>query len=124
MKQFLFKDETYQIIGCCMEVYNQLGGGFSEVIYKDALQIEFKARNIIFNREIPYRVTYKDHVLPHYYVSDFVAFSEVIIEAKAAVSICDAHIAQTLNYLKVSGCKVGLLINFGKEKLEYQRLIL
>ena len=124
MTPFILKEETFKIIGCCMEVHRQLGRGFSEVIYKDALQREFRDQSIHFQREQAFSVFYKGEQLPHNYYADFVVFEQVILELKVASGISEAHIAQTLNYLKVSGCKVGLVINFNADRLEYQRLIL
>lgn len=121
---FPLKEETYRIIGVCMDVHRELGHGFREVVYKDAIEFEFKKRNIFYEREKEYQVVYKGIVLPHSFYADFVVFSNVILELKAAEGgISDDNIAQTLNYLKVSSCKVGLLINFGRRKLEYKRLI-
>ena len=123
MEKFLLKEETYKIIGICMEVHNNLGAGFLEAVYKDALEYEFLKNNILFSREQNYKVVYKDIILPHSYTADFVVFDKIIIEVKAVKTIINEHIAQTINYLKVSENKVGLLINFGESKLKYQRLI-
>ncbi len=123
MEKFLLKEETYKIIGICMEVHNNLGAGFLEAVYKDALEYEFLKNNILFFREQNYKVAYKDIILPHSYTADFVVFDKIIIEVKAVKTIINEHIAQTINYLKVSENKVGLLINFGESKLKYQRLI-
>ncbi len=123
MEKFLLKEETYKIIGICMEVHNNLGAGFLEAVYKDALEYEFLKNNILFSREQNYKVVYKDIILPHSYTADFVVFDKIIIEVKAVKTIINEHIAQTINYLKVSKNKVGLLINFGESKLKYQRLI-
>lgn len=119
-----FKEETYRIIGVCMEVHRELGHGFREVVFKDAIEFEFKQRNIFYEREKEYQVLYKGQILQHCFYADFVVFGNVILELKAVEGgISDDNLAQTLNYLKVSGCKVGLLINFGRRKLEYKRLI-
>jgi GxxExxY protein len=107
-----------------MEVHTELGHGFREIVYKDAIEFEFNQRKILFEREKEYQVIYKGKVLQHSFYADFVVFNNVILELKATEGgISDDNIAQTLNYLKVSGCKVGLLINFGRIKLEYKRLI-
>jgi GxxExxY protein len=118
------KDETFEIIGVCMDVHNELGHGFREVVYKDAIEVEFNQKNIFYEREKEYNVLYKGEILQHNFYADFVVFNSIILEVKAAEGgMSDSNIAQTLNYLKVSGCKVGLLINFGRRKLEYKRLI-
>ena len=124
MEHYLLEAETYEIIGCCMEVHSQLGVGFSEIVYKDALEHEFKRNHIPFAREVRYKVKYKDIILPHEFVADFVVFDSVILELKAVTDLSNEHFEQTLNYLAVSRMEVGLLINFRKPKLQYKRLIL
>ena len=124
MEKFLFKEETYQIIGICMEVHRELSFGFSEIVYKDAIEMEAIIKTIQVEREKVYDVHYKGKKLLHKFYADFVMFDNVIVEIKAcAGGICDEHISQTLNYLKVSGCAVGLIINFGKKSLEHKRLV-
>jgi GxxExxY protein len=124
MQELIMKDETYAIIGICMEVHRVLGHGFREVVYKDAIEIEAQRSNIPYSREKEYSIIYKGHVLPRSFNADFVLFQSIILEVKAAEGGFAAdNISQTLNYLKASGCKVGLLINFGRSKLEYKRLV-
>ena len=106
-----------------MDVHNNLGSGFLEIVYKDALEYEFRMANIPFDREVQYKVNYKDIILPHKFYADFVVFDKIILEIKGVNGLVDEHIAQTINYLKVSGNKLGLLINFGELKLNYKRLI-
>lgn len=118
------EEETYQIIGCCMEVHNELGFGFSEIVYKDALEYEFRKNGVLFAREVEYQVKYKDTFLPHKFFADFVAFDCIIIEIKAVSDLVDEHFEQTINYLAVSEMEVGLLLNFRKPKLQYKRVIL
>ena len=115
--------ETYKIIGLCMEVHNNLGKGFSEIVYKDALEIELRDSDILYEREKEYSVNYKGIVLPHKFYADFVVFDTVILEIKSVQHIVDEHIAQTLNYLKVSQNKVALIVNFNNDKLQYKRLL-
>lgn len=124
MGQFLLEAQTYQIIGSCMEVHSELGAGFSETVYKDALEQEFLWQDIPFEREVEFKVRYKDIILPHYYYADFVVFDQVILEAKAVSELRDEHYQQTINYLAVSGLELGLLVNFRKPKLVYKRVIL
>ncbi|MCO5286485.1 MAG: GxxExxY protein [Chitinophagaceae bacterium] len=121
---FPFKEETYQILGICMEVHNYLGAGFLEVVYKDALEIEFKNAGIHFEREKEYTVNYKGNILKHKFFADFIVFDKIILEVKAVKTLADEHIAQTINYLKVSDEKIALLVNFNEPKLNYKRLIL
>lgn len=115
--------ETYKIIVLCMEVHNNLGKGFSEIVYKDALEIELRDSDILYEREKEYSVNYKGIVLPHKFYADFVVFDTVILEIKSVQHIVDEHIAQTLNYLKVSQNKVALIVNFNNDKLQYKRLV-
>ena len=124
MKQeLILKEECFAIVGKCMEVHRNLGSGFLEIVYKDALEYEFDRSGIQYGREVKFEVLYKDTVLPHFFVSDFVVFDEVILEVKAVEGIHDIFIAQTINYLKVSGCKLGVIANFGRESFEYKRLV-
>jgi GxxExxY protein len=125
MDKLLQESETYKIIGLCMEVHRQLGFGFAEIVYKDALQIEASLKDVQVDREKEYFILYKGRKLNHNYYADFVMFDNVIVEVKASRDgIADEHISQTLNYLKASGCSVGLIINFGKKSLEYKRLVI
>jgi GxxExxY protein len=124
MEEFYLKEETYKIIGICMEVHKILGKGHSEIIYGDALEYEFRKNEIPFEREKKYNITYKDIILPHHYFSDFVLFDEIILEIKAIQELSSSEIKQTLNYLAASKNKIGLLINFGEDSLKYKRIIL
>ena len=107
-----------------MEVHNNLGKGFLEIVYKDALEYEFRNNKIQFEREKEYIVNYKNVVLPHKFYADFVVFNKIILEVKSMAGIAEEHIAQTLNYLKVSGLKLGLIVNFGELSLQYKRVVL
>lgn len=107
-----------------MEVHNQLGAGFLEIVYKDALEYEIRKENIRFEREKKFEVNYKGIVLPHNFYADFVVFNEIILEVKSTSNLCDADIAQCLNYLKVSQCKLAILVNFGEKSLVYKRIVL
>lgn len=124
MTDIIYKEESFKIIGLCMEVHNNLGKGFLEIVYKDALEYEFNKNNIPYEREKEYEVNYKDIILPHKFYSDFVVFDKIILEVKGTAGTANEHIAQTLNYLKVSGCKLGILVNFGELSLEYKRVVL
>ena len=124
MGELIYKDDAFKIIGCCMEVHRELGKGHDEVIYKDALEIEFKRQGINFAREVEYTLTYKGAILPHKYFADFVVLDKIILEAKAIEGLTDSHIKQTLNYLAASKLKLGLLVNFGEDSLTYKRVVL
>lgn len=120
----IHKEESYQIIGICMEVHNNLGAGFSEIVYKDALELEFKNAKIEYSREKEYAVNYKGIILSHKFYADFVIFDKIILEVKGKNKIADEDIAQCINYLKVSGNNLALLVNFGEQKLNYKRIVL
>jgi len=124
MTEIIHKEESFKIIGICMEVHNNLGKGFLEIVYKDALEYELRKNKIPFEREKEYPVKYKDVILPHKFYADFVVFNKIILEVKGMTGIADEHVAQTLNYLKVSGCKLGLIVNFGELSLQYKRVVL
>ena len=124
MDNIYLKEESYKIIGICMEVHKILGKGHSEVVYKDALEYEFKLNSIPFEREKMYEIEYKDIVLPRKYVADFVVYNEIIFEVKAISQLTNSGMKQTLNYLASSKNKLGLLANFGEDSLKYKRIIL
>ncbi|MBC5862443.1 GxxExxY protein [Flavobacterium turcicum] len=124
MEEFYLKQETYKIIGLCMEVHKILGKGFNEIVYKEALQHEFIKNNIPFEREKEYKIEYKDIVLSKKYFADFVVFDEIILEIKAISQLTASDTGQTLNYLACSKNKIGLVINFGEDSLKYKRVIL
>ncbi len=107
-----------------MEVHRELGKGHNEIIYKDALVVELGRANIPFEREKKYDITYKDVLLAHPYYADFVVFDKIILEAKAFEKLADAHMKQVLNYLAASKLRVGLLVNFGANSLEWKRVAL
>jgi len=121
---FLFKDECYKIIGCCMEVHSNLGCGFLEAVYQEALELEFIRHSIPNGIESQIDIHYKGVVLDKKYYADFICYDEIILELKAIKSIEDIHVAQLMNYLKAGRKKVGYLINFGSASLEYKRIII
>lgn len=120
----IFKDEVYQIAGAAMDVYNQLNSGFLENVYLDAMAIELQLRNIPFAVQIPVKVQYKNFTLDRHYTPDMVCYDKIIVELKAIKQISAVEEAQMINYLKASGFKVGVLLNFGyPQKLEWKRFI-
>ncbi len=123
MSDIIYKEESYAIIGLCMEVNNKFGHGFSEVVYKDALEIEFTANEILFEGEKEYPIEYKGQILKHKFFADLVVFESIILEVKCVKSLLDEHVSQVINYLRASDKKLGLLVNFSREKLEYKRLV-
>jgi len=124
MRELIYKQESYDIIGKCFEVHNNLGAGFLEIVYKDALEYEFKKANIPYEREKQYIVNYKDQILPHKFYADFVIYDKIILEVKAVSGIADEFIAQAINYLKVSDNKLALIVNFGELSLNSKRIVL
>lgn len=121
---FIFKEESYAIIGCCMEVHRELGHGFLEAVYQEALEMEFDMQGVPHEREKKLNLQYKGKPLKKKYYADFVCFNEIIVEVKAIESLAPDHIGQVLNYLKGTGFRLGLLINFGTQSLQYKRIIL
>ena len=124
MNEFYLKDETYKIIGLCMEVHKYLRKGHNEKVYGDALEIEFKLNNIPYIREQQYNIEYKGIQLSSYYYSDFTVYDEIILELKAIQELTSSETKQVLNYLAASKNKIGILANFGEDSLKYKRLIL
>ena len=118
------EEETYKIIGICMEVHRNLGPGLLEVIYKDALEIEFRENNIPFEREKEFLIEYKGKILPHKFYADFIVNEDIILEVKAVKEFSNEHIAQVLNYLKLANSEIGLLANFQTKSLQYKRYAL
>ena len=116
--------ECYQIIGICMEVHNILGKGLLEIIYKDAIEYELKEKQIPYEREKKYEIEYKDMILPHPFYADFVVYDNIILEVKAQRAIVEEHYSWVLNYLAISKCPIGLIVNFGEDSLKTKRIIL
>lgn len=124
MSDFLYKDETYKIIGACFEVYKEKGCGFLEPVYQECMELELGLQGIPFVAKQSLRLTYKGHPLKHTYEPDLLCFDKVVVELKAASTLADEHRAQLLNYLNATGLEVGLLVNFGHyPKLEYERMV-
>ena len=123
MGDIIYKEDAYEIIGACMEVHNELGHGFSEIVYKDALACIFQEKNIYYEREKEYMVYFKGKILPHKFYADYVVYDKIILEIKCVKAFADEHISQAINYLKVSNTKLAILVNFGRGKLEYQRVV-
>jgi GxxExxY protein len=120
--QYSLQQETGAIIGLAMEVHNTLGAGFLEAVYVEALEYEFIQHGITFGKQKCYQIEYKDIVLQKKYYADLVAFDSVIIEIKAKSEFTKADMAQTINYLKCSGNKVALILNFGADKRGVKRV--
>ena len=123
--ELLYKDESYAIIGACFEVYKEKGNGFVEPVYQECLELELAAQKVPFTAQGALRLTYKGTELKQRYIPDFLCFDKIILEIKAVRQLTDEHRAQVLNYLKATGLRLGLLVNFGHyPKVEYERIIL
>lgn len=123
MTDILFKVESYKIIGACMEVHKKLGSGFLESVYAEALELEFKKGNIPYQREKKLPVFYDNQLLKKYFKADFVCYNSIIIELKATKFLIEADNRQTINNVKATKFKLGLLINFGTTSLTYKRIV-
>lgn len=123
MSHLIYKSESYKIIGICMDIHNNLGKGFNEIVYKDALEYEFKKQNVPFQREKEFAVKYKDIVLPHKFYADFIVWDKIILEVKNVVQLNNEHLEQTMNYLAVSNSKLGIVVNFRERELVYKRVV-
>jgi GxxExxY protein len=123
MAEILFEKESYELIGLCMEVHRQLGPGFNEAIYKEALEIELTNHNIQYEREKCFLVDYKGHTLRKSYNADLVVYGAIILEAKAVSAIIDKFIGITINYLRASGLRLGIIANFGEKSFQYKRVL-
>lgn len=123
MPEIIFKEESYKIIGACIEVHKKLGSGFLESVYAEALELEFKKAEIPYNREKKLPVYYEDNPLSKYFRADFVCFDSIIIELKATKLLIDKDRQQTLNNVKATKFKLGILINFGTSSLTYKRIV-
>jgi len=122
-ERILWKDLSYRIVESSIKVWKTLGYGFLEKVYENALAIEFQEQKIPFRHQYPIKVFYSEHVVGDY-VADLLVENKIIIELKSAEAICAAHVAQTLNYLKATNVRLGVILNFGPQKLEFKRLIL
>ena len=123
MTEIILKDESYKIVGICMEMHRNLGMGFKEAVYKDALELEFKNNHISFCREKAFKIEYKGIILPHRYYADFVVFDSIVLEVKATSFIVNSFVAQTINYLKASGLRLGIIANFGEKSFVSKRIV-
>ena len=116
--------ESYELMGACFEVYKDKGSGFLEAVYQECLEIELTTRKVHFKPQPQLALTYKGQALKTKYIPDFLCFGKIILEIKAVKQLTDEHRAQVLNYLKATGMRLGLLVNFGHYPgMEYERLV-
>jgi GxxExxY protein len=123
MEDYIFKDENYTIVGILFEVHKNLGKGFSEIVYKDAIEYEFQQNKIPYQREKEFSVNYKNTTLNHKFYANFLVYDKIILEIKTVDCFNNNHYNQCLNYLKVSKNKLAILVNFNLVSLEYKRII-
>ncbi len=125
MTKLIHADETHALLGACFEVYKEKGCGFLEAVFQECLALELADRGIPFQAQVPLQLQYKGRPLRQTYQPDFLCFDKVILEIKAVTKLADEHRAQLHNYLKATGCRVGLLVNFGHHPLvEHERIVL
>ena len=125
MKEIILKEEVYAIVGAAMDVYWQLGRGFLEPVYQEALGIEFRRRRIPFEAQEEIVILYKGEALKKKYVADFICYGQIVIELKALAGLCGRDVGQLLNYMKATRFNVGLLVNFGSPvQLEWHRYVI
>lgn len=122
--EIVFKQESYDIMGACFEVYKEMGCGFVEPVYQECLEIELENRTLPFRAQSELQLRYKDRLLKQKYIPDFICHEKIVLEIKAASKLTDEHRAQVHNYLKATGFKLGLLVNFGHyPKVEWERIV-
>jgi GxxExxY protein len=124
MAEIIYKDESYRIVGACFEVYNEMGCGFLEAVYQECLTWELRDQNLPFVAQRKLILNYKHHRLEATYEPDFICFDAIVVELKAVKELTNEHRAQVHNYLKATGFRLGLLVNFGQHpKLVYERIV-
>ena len=119
----LFRDEVHRIVGCAMEVLNTLGHGLLEKPYENSLAVEFGLQGIPFRQQPKFDVIYKSVIVGEY-VPDLICFGQVVVDAKTIENIGDHELGQLLNYLRITGLRVGIILNFKRAKLEWKRVVL
>lgn len=122
--KILYREESYQIMGACFEVYTEKGNGFLEAVYQECLRKEFKLRGLGYEEKPRLEISYKGEILDQYYEPDFLCLGKIILEIKAVKQLSDEHRAQLINYLKATKLRLGLLVNFSHyPKIEHERFV-
>ena len=121
--ELIYKEEVFNIVGCAMEILNTIGHGLKEKPYENALVVDFRIKQIPFKQQERYPVIYKD-VLVGEYIPDLIAYNKIVIDTKVIDNIGETETGQILNYLKITGLRVGLILNFKRSKLEWERIVL
>ena len=122
-KTLLYAEESYKITGAIYEVHKELGPGLLEKVYQEALEKELKLQGIPFEREKCFTVKYKGEELDQKYIADFVCYDKIVLELKAVDDLLPVHKAQVINYLALTGCKLGILVNFNAQKIIPERIV-
>jgi GxxExxY protein len=124
-KEIMYREESYRIMGACFEVYKEKGCGFLEAVYQECLELEFGFQAIPFAARVDLALSYKGHPLRQRYFPDFTCFGKIVVELKSVSQLSGEHRAQVFNYLKATGYRLGLLVNFGHyPKVEHERIVL
>ena len=123
MNEVIYRSESYLLQGVAMQVHSELGAGFLEAVYQEAFEIVLKSKGIFYEREKRLPITFMGQVLQKEYYADFVCYDKIIVETKAVSRILGEHEAQVLNYLKATGYKLGILMNFGAASFEFKRIV-
>ncbi len=124
MAGILFKDESYRIMGAMFEVYKEMGCGFLEPVYQECVEFELADQKVPFVAQIQLELKYKHHQLKSKYIPDAICYDKIVLELKAVKQIIDQHRAQVHNYLKATGFRLGIIVNFGHyPKVEYERIV-
>lgn len=125
MTEIIYREESYRIMGACFEVYKEKGCGFLEAVYQECLELELADQDIPFEAQPLLGLAYKDSPLKQTYAPDFICYEKIIVEIKAVSALTDEHRAQVHNYLRSTGHRLGLLVNFGHyPKVESERIAL
>lgn len=125
MTDILYKEESFAIMGACFNVYNEKGNGFLEPVYQDCIEIELGFQKIPFKAQPKLDLFYRNIKLKRFYEPDFVCYDKIILELKAVEKLAKEHYAQVFNYLKATGLKLGIIVNFGNyPDLEYKRIVI
>ena len=122
-EKILYKELSYKIVGFAMQVHTELGYGFLEKVYENSLMVLLRENKIKAEQQIPIQVKFHDQIVGEY-IADVLVEDCIIPESKAQERLIEVHRSQTLNYLKATGLKLAILLNFGKHKLEHERLVL
>ncbi len=125
MTDIIYKEESYKILGACFEVYKEMGCGFVEPVYQECLEIEFGLQGLSFESQAQLSLKYKGNELKKKYIPDFALFNKIVLEIKAVKEVTDEHRSQVYNYLRATGYRLGLLVNFGHYPgVEYERIVI